>query len=188
MRLQLLALLGAEPQHLRRDKRADAIVARAGDVDVAAELLPADDVGDEIADGHALFRVLFIRRADVDEELMQLRHFLFLAALHMNRERADDAKHLAVAAVDVDALSAREARVMPADAAEINEPVLVDVGNLERDFVRMTLDHDLGRATGVERRDDVAVGIALDLVRVRLHVIEPDALAAGLVAGGRGGV
>ena len=80
LRLQLLARLRAEPQHLRRDERADAVVARARDVDVAVELLPADDVGDEIADRDALLRLLAVRRADVDEELVQLRILLLLAA------------------------------------------------------------------------------------------------------------
>ena len=145
--LQLFARLGAEAQHLRRDEGADAIVAGARDVDVAVKLLPADDVGDEIADRDPLLGLLAIGRADVDEEFVQLRHFLLLAAvLHVDGQRADDAEHLAVAPVDMDPLAAREAGIVPADAAELDEAVVVDVLDLKRDLVGVALDHDLGRA------------------------------------------
>ena len=110
-RLELFARLGAEPQCLRRDEGADAVVAGARDVDVAVEPLPADDVSDEIADRDALLGRLATGRADVDEEFVEFGNFRFLApVLHVNCQRADDAEHLAVTSVDVDALAARRRR------------------------------------------------------------------------------
>jgi hypothetical protein len=110
-----------------------------------------DDVGDEIADRNALLGFLAARRADVDEEFVEFGHFRFLATiLHVNRQRSDDAKHLAPTAVDVDALAACKSGVVPADAAEVDEAVVVDVLNLEGDLIGVALDHDAGRALGVK--------------------------------------
>ncbi len=126
--------------------------------------------------------------ADVDEELVEFRHLRFFApVLHVDGERADDAEHLAVAAVDVDALAPRQAGIVPAHAAEPDEAVVVDVLDLEGDLVGVALHHDFRRALGVEDRHGVAVGVGLDFVGVGLQVVEPDALAPRLLArrGGR---
>jgi hypothetical protein len=73
-------------------------------------------------------------------------------------------------------------------AAEPDKAVVVDVLDLERNFIRVTLDHDLRRAARVEDGDRIAVGVGLELVGEGLEVIEPNALAAMLLAGGGRGV
>ena len=100
---------------------------------------------------------------------------------------ARSADQLAELATRIEDLG-RRAVIVPADAAEPNKTVVVDILDLEGDFIGVTFDHDLGRALGIEHRDGVAVGVTLDLVGERLEIVKPDALASGFLARRRGGV
>ena len=120
------------------------------------------------------------------KRLVQFRHFLLLAALHVDRQRADDPEHFTVATVNMNALAARQSGIMSADAAEIDEAVVIDIRNLKGDLVRVAFDHDLGRAFRIQNGHRIAVGVGLETVGKRPDIIEPDALASRLIAGGVG--
>lgn len=187
-RLELLLVLGAQTHDFRRDERADAIVAGAGDVDVIVELLEADRVGDQVTHRDALFGGLAVLRADVDEHLVPVGHLAFLrAVLHVDRERANHAEHRSVAAMNVYALTASQRGVGTADGLEIEKAVVVNVLDLKADFVRMAHDHDFRMSAGIHNREGIAVSIGFHAIGELFHVVDPDALTGGFRTGRAGG-
>ena len=90
--------------------------------------------------------------------------------------------------MDEDALGFCDRSVHSAHFADIDITFVVDEIDGHRDFVCMGREHEARRTAFVQHSDAIAVGIGKGLFGERFHVIQPDALAAGLVANRTGGV
>ena len=89
-------------------------------------------------------------RADVYEQVVQDGLAPALVVFHqVDRLLADDAEQRAVGGVDVDALADGDVGVMPADGAEVDVAVAVDVGDEEADLVAVSGEHHFGAAAGL---------------------------------------
>ena len=88
-------------------------------------------------------RLLAVRGADVDVQVLELRDALAVLVLHqVDRLLADDARDDAGARRDRDPLADEDDRVPPADAREPQEPVVVDVVDDQADLVDVPDDRD----------------------------------------------
>ena len=106
----------------------------------------------------------------------------------MGGDIADDAIDRAVAGVDGDALGFGDGGINAAHLFHVDVAVGIDVIDGHRDLIRMRGEHDTRRTALVEHGHAVAVGIRVGGIGELGGVIEPDALAAGFVAGGTGSV
>src|SRR5829696_10305013 len=96
-----------------------------------------------IARCDALEGIRTIAGADVDPEIPGLgRLFAVLRLQEMTCFPADHAKHVAAIAGDPDALPNTHLVVPAADLVEPQKAVVVDVRDLQSDFVDVSLDHD----------------------------------------------
>ena len=120
---------------------------------------------------------------------MDLRRLgLAFHLLQVRRDVADDREDRSAAGVDGHALGLGDGRVDAAYAAHVDEAGLGDVVDRHGDLVGVRGEHDARRAAFVGDGDAVAVGVGERLVRERRHMVEPHALAAGLMADRAGGV
>lgn len=164
--VQVLAIVGEQPECFRGSPGADSIVESSSENHVVAEHHGAirEDAG--IADVQSFGSLLLRLATDVDEELVKLADLRIAGAvLEMNRRRADYSEH-----GFVDTLNARdEANPLPddrsgidtADLAAVDEPLVVDVVDHQADFVGMAADGHGGNviATAFEAGETVSVGI-----------------------------
>jgi hypothetical protein len=101
----------------------------------------------------------------------------------VDRALAGDALDRAVGGLDDDAAAGDDAAVVAADGVEIDEAVLVDVGDDEAELVHVAGEHQHGIAGRIERREAVAEGVVGVGVGVRLDetvvVVDLDGAFAG---------
>ena len=140
-----------------------------------------------VADPHDRPRVVAVARADVDEEILEL-DLVVLVPLPRPSLLADRAGHAAVACHHLDALRQQHLRQPAADAAEVQEALVVDVRHREPDLVDVTDERERRAAGGpADTRDRGAERVGRDLGEA-LRGTTPDRRRLGLVAGrpGRG--
>ena len=131
----------AAAQRLERDVGAEAVVHRARDQPVAGEAHGLGGDHRRVADPDQLARLVAVGGADVDVEALELDHLFALVGLEqVDRLAADDAGDEAVLAADLDPLADQDLRVPAADRAEVEEALLVDVGDDEADLVDVADD------------------------------------------------
>ena len=109
----------------------------------------ADRLGgdhDRVADPDQLGRLVAVGGADVDVEALQLDDLLALVGVEqVDRLAADDAGHEAVPAAHLDPLADEDLRVPAADRLEVEEALLVDVGDDQADLVDVADDGEQRR-------------------------------------------
>ncbi len=171
-------------QNVDDDGAADAVVEGLGEVGLAAGHDDESAVGhDGVAHADAGGLGLgFVGGADVDVHVLFLDH---LAAL-VGREQVgglgpDDADDVAPVGLDDDALG-EEGLIPPAaELEELEEAVVVDVGDDEADLVHVAGEHDAGAFTGAMA--DEAAELVLGQVAQRGHVVTQDGADLGFIAG-----
>jgi hypothetical protein len=159
--------LGDQPRRLQRHPGPEAVVHRARRVAPVGQLdrLAGDDR--DVADPHHPAGVVAVAGADVDVQVLELRHLLALVGLEeVDRLLADHAGDPPLARRHLDALADEDHRVPAADLAEPQQPVVVDVGDDQPDLVDVTEDRD-ERPAGTtfppaHSRDGAAHDVALD--------------------------
>ena len=141
------AALVAAAQRLQRDVGAEAVVHRARDKPVAGE---ADRLGGDhrpgrrpgpapAASSRSAAPMSMWRPFELDDL------FALLGLEQVDRLAADDAGHEAVPAAHLDPLADEDLRVPAADRAEVEEALLVDVGDDEADLVDVADDGEQRR-------------------------------------------
>ncbi len=106
-----------------------------------------------ISHSHQRLGLFTILRADVDPHALDLGCLFPLLGVHqMNRLAANDAGNRTVLAHDPDPIARQRGCIKPADAVEVEKPVIVDVLDLEADLVDMCIEHHSWRAGRVEDR------------------------------------
>ena len=110
-------------------------------------------------------RLVAVRGADVDVQVLELRDPLAVVVLHqVDRLLADHARDAPGARRDRYALADEDDRVPAADAGEPQEPVVVDVVDDQADLVDVPDDRDRPAAAGPgHARDGGADGVVGDL-------------------------
>ncbi len=152
--LELAALVHAA-QRLERDVGTEAIVHRARDQAGAIERSWLCRDHDRVTDSHELERTVAIVGADVHVEVLQLDGLLARVGVEdVDRLAADDAEHGAVLGLHLDPLADQDLGVPATDRAEVDEALLVDVGDHEPDLVDVTDDGDQRRCLGFADRGD----------------------------------
>jgi hypothetical protein len=173
-------------RRVERDVGAEPVVHRARDEPGAVE--PHRVGGDHrrVADPDHLQGAVPVGGADVDVEALQLDRLLAIVLLEdVNRLAPDDADHGALAGLDLDPLADEDLRVPAADRREVEEALLVDVGDHEPDLVDVAEDREQRLRVGLpDRRDARADPVRADLGERRR--LAPDGGGGRLVAGGRG--
>ncbi len=105
----------------------------------------------DVPDPHQLPRLVCVLGADVDVEILELRHLLAILVLEqVDRLATDDAGDGAVPRADHDPLADEHDRVPAADLAEAQVAVIVDVRDVQADLVDVADDRE-GRAAGRSR-------------------------------------
>ena len=100
----------------------------------------------------------------------------------MDRLLADHTGHFAVLAQDRDALTDEHLRVPPADRGDVHEAIIIDVCDLQADFIDVSCEHDSRTSRWVHHRERVARDVRVYAVRKGLGVLAPDASCADLEA------
>ena len=144
---------------------------------------------DGVADADECLGLFAAAHADVNEQVVDLGRLGVLVVLHqVRRDVADDALDRAVGGVDDDALGLGDGGIHAAHFADVNVALVVNVVDRHGDFVGVAGEHQARGAALVQHGHAIAVGVGESFVGKAFGVIEPDALAAGLVADRAGGV
>ena len=108
---------------------------------VQAAIQPAGK-GHRVADPDQRLGFLAGSGSDIDVLAFQLHHRLPVLGVHeMDRLLADHPRHHPLRRMDVDSLSRRKVGIHPADGAEIEKAVVIQVLDLKTDFVRVPHKH-----------------------------------------------
>jgi hypothetical protein len=103
-----------------------------------------------IAKGDQLERVGFAGHADVDVEIVHLRHLLAVVLIHqVDRLAPDHAGHHAVSRHNRDALRRRDHRINAADRIDVEKAIVGDVIDDEPDLVAVPASMMRGRPSGL---------------------------------------
>ena len=169
-----------QAQRLSHSPSAYAVVERPRHDEVVAQKLELVVERDRVADADKFLGGLARVHADVDEQLVNLRHLgrAGVGAHEVRRDAADDPLHRAFEGVDDDALSPGDRRVGAAKPPHVHVAVVIDEVDRHADLVGVACEHQPRTATLVEHGDTVAVGVGIGLVSVLANVVHPDAQAA----------
>ena len=143
----------------------------------------------DVADAHALQDLGFRAGTDVDPDLVFLGHFLAILLVHeVNGSLAGHALDRTLSSLNDHAPTGYHAEIVPTDGVEIDEAVLVDVGDDEAEFVHVTGEHEHGIPTWVERGNPVAQRVPRVGIGDGLNVAIEDGLSFRFIARRRAGV
>jgi hypothetical protein len=156
--------LGVAAQRLEHHEGADPVVDRARHEAAVREVVRARVDHPRVADRDALQRLRLRRGADVHPELGERGGLLALGRLHeVDRLLADHAVDVAALAEEAQPLPHEHLRVPPADRADVDEPLGVDVRDDDADLVDVTGEHHRGPARGaLDRGQRIARDVAAD--------------------------
>ncbi|MFM1942587.1 MAG: hypothetical protein RI897_1569 [Verrucomicrobiota bacterium] len=186
---EVFAVVCEEAESFGDGPGADAVIEGASDGEVIAEEFELGIERDGVADLDEFFRFFPGGHTDIEEEVLDLGEVSVLGGFGEVRcDVADDPVYGAFAGMDNDALGFSDGRVYPAHPADVDESVVGNVVHGEGDFIGVGGEHDAGGSAFIEDGDAVAIGVGESFVGVLFGVFEPDALAAGFVAGRAGGV
>jgi len=142
---------GEADQRFADNVGPDLVVERPGGPDAAVDQCEFVVVGGDIADRHPPQCLLLRTGADIDPDLMNLRNFLAVAFVHeVDRALARDALDWPCGGLNDDPAAGNHCAIMTADCVEVNEAVLVDVGDDQAEFVHMSGEHEHGIAAGID--------------------------------------
>ena len=131
-----LAALVAAPEGLERDVGAEPVVHRPRDEPAAIDGPRVGGDHNRIADADQLLFAIAIGGADIDVQAVELHRGLLLLLLeHVDRLAPDDPGDRAVPRLHPDPLTDEDLRVPAPDRSEVEEALLVDVGDEEPDLV-----------------------------------------------------
>ncbi len=186
---EVFAVVGEEAESFGDGPGADAVIEGAADGEVVAEEFELGVQGDGVADLDEFLGFFPGGDADIEEEVLDFGEAAVFGGFGEVRcDVADDPVYGAFAGMDDDALGFGDGWVYPAHPADVDESVVGNVVHGEGDFVGVGGEHDAGGSAFIEDGDTVAIGVGEGFIGVFFGVIEPDALAAGFVAGGAGGI
>ena len=171
----MLGPISGEPAHrFRRDEGADTIVETPGDDAAVRVLFDTAIQHPRIADANSRRRLVTVCRADVDPQVDYLCHTVQVFFLQL----------VDVAGQNEHALPYQDLRVPSSDAAEVEEAVLINVSDLDPDFIDVPRQHHAGLPLGIQYRHGIAVHIDADAVGEGAGLVTPHA-ARGLLKPGR---
>ena len=177
-----------QPGRLGGDVTADAVVQRARDDPLVTEL---DRFGVDhchVPDADQPAGLVGVLGPDVDVKLLELGHLLAVLVLEeVDRLAADHAGHVAVARAQPHPLADQHAGVPPADLAEAQIPVVVDVRDVQADLVDVADDgHGEPSGGAGDPRVRGADAIAAHVLGEGRAVLPPHLCRHGLVPRGTG--
>ncbi len=146
------------------DVGAEAVVHRLGD-QTGSAYLERDAVDhDRVADADQLLGLFTAVDAEVDVHLLELDDLLALLGVEqVDRLAAGDTGHGAVVAGDGDPLADQYLWVPATDRGEVEEALLVDVGDDQADLVDVADDGDMGLGiVGADGGDAAAEPVGRD--------------------------
>ena len=178
-----LAALARPAQGLDDDPAAGLVVHRGRNGEVVAHGVEAKLDGHGVADADHLAGLFLVGRADVEPQILDLRHLLsFILRKQVDRLSGDDAEDRPVGGPDGHSLADQHLRIPTADRLHVDEAFVVDVLDDQPDLIAMAGEHDPQRGIGVFHHDDVAVQVGADFVGKILRVIADEPLHVAFIA------
>lgn len=167
---------------------SDAVIESSGSGAVAEEVLEFPLIGHAVANHDVFFYFIFTGCANIDIHVAHIGAFvLFTVFEQVDGFATDDAGYF-FASVNEDSVANWNHGVVSADASEIDKTLVVDVVDLEADFVHVSGEHDFLVGLGIKDSVDVAVLIGADFVGKGFGVIAIDLGGSFFIAGWGGGV
>ena len=164
----LLVLVDAA-KGLEGDVGTEAVVHRARDETATGHFHRRGFDHDRVADRDHLLGLFLVLGADVDVHLLELHDLLALLGVEqVDRQAAGHSGHLAVVAGDRDPLADEDLGIPAADRGEVEEALVVDVGDDQADLVDVPDDRDQrGVFVFADRGDAATEAVGGDLRRSR---------------------
>ncbi|CAA9477717.1 MAG: hypothetical protein AVDCRST_MAG13-960 [uncultured Solirubrobacteraceae bacterium] len=177
------ARAGHEARSLVGDEGPEPVVHRLGDRAAVGQFDGIAGQHRGVPDADHPARLVAVRGADVDVELLELRDALAVVVLEqVDRLAPDDARDLAAARAHHDALAHEDLRIPAADGGEPQEARVLDVGDDEADLVDVADDGHARPAGGAgHARVRGAHGVGVHVGEGR-GGLAPDGGRSGLVA------
>lgn len=182
------SVLLQETQGFGDDKRPHLVVETTGSGAVTEQVLELPLVRRHVAEADEGFGFLAATRPDVDPHVLHFWFFLaFFVLQQVDGLAADDSRDL-FAAMDPHPLPHNNRAVVPANGAEIQHSLIIDVVDDKADFVHMPGEHDFHLRIGVGDGPGVAMHIGVQGVGEIAGVLAENLGRALFISAGAGGV
>ncbi len=137
---------------------------------------------DRVAYAEDLQDLILALRADVQPEVLDLRHLLSLFLVQeVDRLAGDNPQHRTMRAPNGQPLTDEHLRIPTADRRDVDETVVVDELHDQADLVAMSGQHHPQGGSGVSRGDHVAVNVGPHLVGKRRGIVPNHLLDRALI-------